>query len=77
MSPFNSPLPVEIPGFEVETHVHAVLAPLPNSTRINVFAVLEVAADGGLTARCCGRSLGRPPRCHPLFRGGERLAETI
>jgi hypothetical protein len=70
MSPLKSPLPVEIPGFEVETHVHAVLAPLPNSTRINVFVVLEVAADGGLTARCCGRSLGRPPTMSSTLSGG-------
>jgi hypothetical protein len=70
MSPLKSPLPVEIPGFEVETHVHAVLAPLPNSTRINVFAVLEVVADGASQRDAAAGRLGVPPRCHPLFRGG-------
>jgi hypothetical protein len=38
---------VVFPGFEVETHVRSLLALLPNSTRINMFAVLEVASDGG------------------------------
>jgi hypothetical protein len=46
MNPLSIPPPVEIPGFEVETHVRTLLALLSNSTRIYMFAVLEVAPDG-------------------------------
>jgi hypothetical protein len=68
---------VVFPGFEVETHVRALLALLADTTRIKVFGVLEVTPDGSRLGTMSRQVALISHRLPPTLSGGELLAEAI